>query len=72
LHFSFFTFFSFSFHISRPRVCISHFASFWVSLATFQVLQCALLLFAIFSVSRYFVGHTVFLSHFPRFSVFSL
>jgi hypothetical protein len=44
-YFSFFTFNSSFWHISRPTVCVCHFPSFWVFLATLQVLQCIFLIF---------------------------
>jgi hypothetical protein len=40
-------------------------------LAIFQHLQCAFLIFHGFDVSRHIPGKTVFVSYFPRFSVFS-
>ena len=83
--------FQFSHHNPGPTECISHFWSFSLSLAIFQVLQCVcvsfysfvsfltifqvlhcrILLFHVFSVSCHIPGHRVFVSHFPRFSVFS-
>jgi hypothetical protein len=40
-------------------------------LAIFQFLECAFLIYMFFSVSRHIQGHTVIVSHFPCFSVFS-
>ena len=40
-------------------------------LAIFQFLQCAFLIYTFFSVSRHTPGHTVCVSHFTHFSVFS-
>ena len=38
---------------------------------TLKVLRYAFIIFHVFSISRHIPGQTVFLSHFPRFSVFS-
>ena len=54
-----------------PRVYISHFSCFSLFLAIFQVLPCEFLSFLLGNFSRHIQGHTVFVFHFPRFSVFS-
>ena len=53
------------------HLVIFSFSSFVTFLSIFQVLQCAIFIFQFISVSRHIPGHTVFVSHFPRFSVFS-
>jgi hypothetical protein len=52
------------------NVCVS-FSTFFSFLAIFHVLQCAFLIFHVFSVCHHITGPTVYVSHFPRFSVFS-
>jgi hypothetical protein len=51
--------------------CVSHFPSFSVILAIFLVLPCEFLILLVCQFYRHFPGHTVFVSHFPRLSVFS-
>ena len=45
---------------------------FSVSLSIFKILKCPLLIFHGFHFSCHIPGHAVFVSHFPRFSVFCL
>ena len=51
-------------------MCTSHFASFSVFLAIFQVLSCEFLIFLVGQFSRHIPGPTVCVFHFARFSVF--
>ena len=55
---------------SSYSVQFSCFTFFSVS-CHFQVLQCALLFFTLFGVYRHIPDYTVFVSHFPPFSIFS-
>jgi hypothetical protein len=81
----FFMFFTVSFHvflILQFFQCLSPYSRYYhvsfsfsllVSfLGIFLFLQCAFLIFHVFSVSCHIPGHKVFVSHFSRFTVFSL
>jgi hypothetical protein len=57
-------------HIPSTTVCISHFQSFSVLLAIFQIQDCMSLIFQVFHFSRHIPCPTVCISHFPCFSVF--
>ena len=65
-HLSFFSFFSFLRHISRPKGCISHFHIFRC-LAIFQVLHCAYIMFKFFNISRHISLPKECYSHFHDF-----
>jgi hypothetical protein len=52
-------------------VFISRFSGFSLFVALFQFLLCDFSLFTFFTVSHHIPGHTVCVSHFPRFSVLS-
>ena len=70
MHFSFSTIFSFSRHIPRPAVCISHFPRFVSFFPIFQFLQYAFLIYHDFHVSGHIPGPTVCICHCSRFTVF--
>ena len=67
-HFS--SFQCFSPYFMSNNLCFS-FSMIFSFLAIVQVLQCAFPFSTFLSVSRHIPGQTVFVSHFPRFSVFS-
>ena len=60
----------FSPYFMSNNLCFS-FSMIFSFLAIVQVLQCAFPFSTFLSVSRHIPGQTVFVSHFPRFSVFS-
>ena len=62
---------SVSCHISCCIMWVFSFSSFVSFLATFPVLHCEIFIFHVFSVSRTIPVHTVFVFHFPHFSIFS-
>ena len=68
VHFCFSTFF-FLPYSRLYRVVFSNF-KFCSFLRKIQVLRCAFLIFCVFSISCHNPGPKVFISHFPRFSVF--
>ena len=51
-------------------MCVS-FYTFFSFLTIIHSLRCALLIFQVFQCLCHIPGHTVFVSHFPRFSIFS-
>ena len=69
MHFTFYTFFNVSSHISGLTVCVSHFTCFSVFLAIFHVLLCELLIFLICQFSLHIPGTTII---FPISSFVSL
>ena len=71
MYFSYLKFFTVSYHIPCPTVCVSHFTRFSVFLAIFHVLLCEFLIFLVCLFSRQIPGSTVFVSHFPSFFQFS-
>ena len=89
VHFSFFTFFSVSHHISCPTTWVSHFPRLWFSphiagrtvivsisilvssLTIFQLLHCVFLILHLFQNPRYIPRPTMCVSHFTSFSVLS-
>ena len=83
VHFSFSTFFSVSRHNAGPTVYFSHFSRFSVLLAIFHIIQCAFLIFHLFTrfshfcpflhvfqVSCHIPCPTMWISYFSRLSVF--
>jgi hypothetical protein len=63
-------FLSFLPYSRSSSVCVL-FSTFFSFLAIIQVLKCVFSFFMFFTLSRYILGPTVFVSHFQRFSVFS-
>ena len=80
VYFSYLVFFTVSYHMPCPTVCVSHFISYHASfsfssfvgfLAIFQVLKCEFLLFLFGEFYCYNPDPTVCISHFSRFHFFS-
>ena len=69
--FLFFHVFTVSRHIRGPTVCVSHFAGFSVFLETFQVLSVCFSFYTSLRFSQDIPSPTVFMSPFPRLSLFS-
>ena len=67
-HISRFSLFLTIFHVLK---CVSHFASFSMFFTVFYVLTCVFLIFLICQFSHHILGPTMWVSHFPHWSVFS-
>jgi hypothetical protein len=65
--FSYLKFFTVSYHIPCPTVCVSHFTRFLVCFALFHVLLCEFLLFLVCQFSHHIPGSTVCNFHFSIF-----
>ena len=67
---SYFPCFSVFLPYSRSHSEHSSFSTFFSVFRYFQITQCAFLIFHVFQVSLHIPGPTMFIFHFPRFSVF--